>query len=442
MIRTLRRKFILTAMTAVSILLVVLIGAINVSNCLAEIGQAMQFLEILTGEDTVISPGGRKAFPQRLFDFQPGNGENGIPDGTYFTVRLDENGKVLHSDVSHAGGISGAEAEKYAAEALERGELSGRDGKFFYHIKESAAEDRREYQAAFVDFSDRLQTVLRILFLSAVIGAVCWMLMLLLVFFLAERAIRPIAENMEKQKQFVTDAGHEIKTPLAIILSNTDALELHSGESKWSRNIRAQTMRLTGLMQNLLTLAGTEEGGRKKSAAKLCLSDLLRETVQPFYEPACVKHLSFREDIDAGVMTEGNRDQLVRLFSALADNAVKYAEENGEAGVSLKRSDRSEIVIRFWNTCGTWPQGDPEKWFDRFYRGDSARTQKNGGYGIGLSVARAVTEAHGGTIGVKISRVQEREDMNALCLTDGRSGDGAHAALVVFTVRLRESSGR
>ncbi len=445
MIRTLRKKFILTAMTAVSILLLVLIGAINASNCLAEIGQAEQFLEMITGPDTAVppdTPREQKGFPGRLFGFQAGSDGSGIPDGNYFTVSLGENGEVIRSDVSHADGLSGSEAAEYAVRAVETGAMSGRDGRFLYRVEESAAGEDSVYEVAFVDFSNRLQSILRILFLSVVTGILCWLLMLLLVFLLAERAIRPIAENMERQKQFVTDAGHEIKTPLAIILSNTDALELHSGESRWSRNIRIQTMRLNGLMQNLLALAGAEEGGREISAEELCLSDLLRETVQPFYEPACVKNLSFREDIDSGVMMRGNREQLAQLFSILADNAVKYAQDGGEAEVSLKRAERGEILIRFRNTCGTWPEGDPEKWFDRFYRGDSARTQKNGGYGIGLSVARAVAEAHGGSVGVKIRRPEEREAADAGMLPEKKNGTGGSGAVVIFTVKFRESAGR
>ena len=440
MIRTLRKKFILTAMMAVSILLIVLIGAINAVNCLAEISQAEQFLKIVTGPT---DPAPRDASEERngiagrLFRFPAGAGEERMHRESYFIVSLENGGTVIRSDVSHISGVSEAEAAEYAASALEKGEMSGRDGRFFYRVEEYSSGDVREYTVAFVDFSERMQSILRILFLSAVIGLFCWLLMFLLVFLLSERAIRPVAESMERQKQFVTDAGHEIKTPLAIILSNTDALELHNGESRWSRNIRAQTVRLNGLMQNLLTLAGIEESAGKPEAADLCVSDLLRETIQPFYEPACAKNISFRENIESGVMMRGNREQLVRLFSVLTDNAVKYADEGGEAEVSLQRTERGEILLRFWNTCTTRPEGDPEKWFDRFYRGDSARTQKSGGYGIGLSVARAVAEAHGGFIDVDIREGSPKE-ANPKDSSGGEEG----GAVVTFTVKLQDSGKR
>lgn len=229
--------------------------------------------------------------------------------------------------------------------------------------------------------------------------------MLLLVVGLSKRAIRPIAVNMEKQKQFVTDAGHEIKTPLAIILANTDAMELHNGESKWSRNIRTQTERLSGLMKNLLTLSRMDEGNVMTAMTELDISGLVREAADTFKEPAALKHIQIITSIKGDLKLHANREQMVQLVSVLLDNAVKYSPENDSIELVLDGSQR-EIVLKCRNACHALPEVPADRLFDRFYRGDTARTQKSGGYGIGLSVARAIVEAHKGTI----KAVYEKED--------------------------------
>ncbi len=203
---------------------------------------------------------------------------------------------------------------------------------------------------------------------------------------------------MEKQKRFVTDAGHEIKTPLAIIMANTDALELHQGETKWSRNIRGQTERLSGLMQNLLTLSRMDEGTAGTLMSECSLSEMTRDAVAQFREPAENRGISVLCDIAENVTVTGDKVRLLQLLTILLDNAVKYAEGGTpEIRVSVSRQERT-AVLRISNTCFLGQDEDPGKWFERFYRGDSARTQKSGGYGIGLSAASAIVRLHKGSV--------------------------------------------
>ena len=236
-----------------------------------------------------------------------------------------------------------------------------------------------------------------VLLVSCVGGLLCWFTMLLLVILLSKRAIYPIAQNMEKQKQFVTNAGHEIKTPLAIILANTDAMELHNGKNKWSQNIRAQTVRLNGLMQNLLTLAKMDESGDGVPMSEFSAYLLMEETLDLFRETAEEKGITLQTELATDIMLRANRESIMQLVSILLDNATKYTPLNGNITVSLKKTDK-QAVLQVKNTCEEPPEENLEKMFDRFYRGDTARTQSRGGYGIGLSAARAITEAHGGTI--------------------------------------------
>ena len=231
-------------------------------------------------------------------------------------------------------------------------------------------------------------------------GFAVWALMLLVVILLSRQAILPIARNIEKQKQFVTDAGHEIKTPLAIILANTEAMELRNGENKWSRNIKAQVSRLDGLMKDLLTLARSDEAHIDLPKEEVNMSLLLSDCTDMFIESAALRGVSFESDIPENITLTSHKEYLIRIISTLLDNAVKYAKPESTVAIHLAQHEKTtELCIR--NTCEALPACDPEKLFDRFYREDTARTQKNGGYGIGLSAARAMISLLGGSIGAK-----------------------------------------
>lgn len=264
---------------------------------------------------------------------------------------------------------------------------------FLYRISETKRAEGKVI--ILLDNGMQISSFFTILFISVGAGIFGWLMMLLLVILLSRKTIAPVARSIEKQKQFVTNAGHEIKTPLAIILANTDAMELHNGENKWSKNIRAQTLRLSGLMQNLLMLAKMDESSTKLPMCEFDISTAAEDTVGAFIEPAALKGIMIEQNIKKGIRLNGNRDSIVQLMTVLLDNAVKYTESGGVIRAELYGSEKN-ITLSIANTCE--PIDHPEKLFDRFYRGDSARTQKNGGYGIGLSVAQAIAELHKGSI--------------------------------------------
>ena len=190
-------------------------------------------------------------------------------------------------------------------------------------------------------------------------------------------------------------------------------MELHNGENKWSKNIRAQTLRLSGLMQNLLMLAKMDESSTKLPMCEFDISTAAEDTVGAFIEPAALKGIMIEQDIKKGIRLSGNRDSIVQLMTVLLDNAVKYTESGGVI--------RAELYGE--------PIDHPEKLFDRFYRGDSARTQKNGGYGIGLSVAQAIAELHKGSItaeNVSASASESRTDTT----------DKQNTNMLMFTVKI------
>lgn len=415
MIRALQKKFVVTAMIAVTVLLLVVLGALNVFNAVSNARQTEFLLDDLGRRQAAFFPRTEDdAPPPAAAGSEPGSGSPGIsaegPPGSfesgrrrgfldepmddnmrmsalYFVADLDDQGRVLRTDVSHIASVSEDEAAELAL-GLDVEQTGGSVGSYRYKIY---PRPEGGYRIVFLDSAVRRNAVTRVVLLSLLLGSVSWLLMLALVIALSRRAIRPIAENMERQRQFVTDAGHELKTPIAIILANVDAMEMRGGESKYSRNIRSQAVRLSELMKNLLTLARVDEYSVLKQPQRLDFSSLCGEVFLPFREAAELKHIRYVMDLQEGLELTGDRNLLSQLCSILADNAVKYCPEDGEIGIFLRAENR-RVCLRVSNTVTEVP--DLERIFDRFYRADSSRNQKSGGFGIGLSAAQTIAHLH------------------------------------------------
>ncbi|HNX64148.1 MAG TPA: HAMP domain-containing sensor histidine kinase [Oscillospiraceae bacterium] len=394
MIRTLQKKFVLTAMLAITILLLALLGAINIGNAFINESQNERLLEFLINNQMpgMQPPPARGEMPGFL---EAPLNENKKMSAVFFTAKIDYDRKIVGIDVSRIASVSEDEAKEIVETVLVNRKSEGITHGFRYKSVDLKTENATIY--LFLDTSAASHNVLRILFLSAFIGIICWGAMLLLVVLLSKKAIRPIAENMERQKQFVTDAGHEIKTPLAIILANTEAMELYNGENKWSVNIKEQVNRLSGLMQNLLTLSKADEISAAQKKEQADISELTQQSVDMFRETMELKGLTIEKHIEPYIKRAVNKELFLRLISILTDNAVKYAKNDSNISVRLMKQDKN-IYFEITNFCENLPECPADKLFDRFYRADSARTQKSGGYGIGLSAARSIAEAHGGAI--------------------------------------------
>lgn len=423
MIKTLKRKFIVSAMIAVTVLLVTMLGAVNAVNAWTTAQDTERLLENLVqmesdgrpempqgeqppeGEAPPELPAGENGFrpegePPAQREEGRGKGfmaevftENDRLSAVYFTV-WTRDGEVVRSDVSRISTVSETDAAALAQSVLAEDAAEGRTDSFRYA---SARNRNGETVYVFLENSARRNAVLRVVALSALAGLGGWLLMLGLVCLLAKKTIAPLAENMDRQRQFVTDAGHELKTPLAIIQANTEAMELIAGESKWSRNIKTQTARLTELTQNLLTLARADEVPSLGSLAPVELSALAEKTAQMFQTPMEQKGLRLEAKLSPGLVVRGSEDQLRSLLSILLDNAVKYASENSALRLSLKGEEKT-CTLRLENRCDKLPDCPPERLFDRFYRADAARTQSSGGFGIGLSAAQVIVLRHRGRL--------------------------------------------
>lgn len=385
MLKTLRRKFVVTAMAAVTVLFLVLLGGINVVNWWLNSRDTDMMLLALSEGEGIIRPdrGGDGLFHPPL------DGDAAI-SAVYFAVRLDSEGEAIYTDVSRISSVTEEEAAEYAEAAAASGQTKGREGRFKYRV--TTSRNGRGSVAVFLDVSGDIRSMLIVAVLSLLAGAACWIAALLVVMLLSKRAISPIAESMKRQKQFITDAGHEIKTPLAIIRANADALELHQGESRWSRNIQRQTERMDELMKRLLTLARLDEGGAAAPVeTEFSVSGLIEEAAAQFREPAEAAGLGLSSDIAPDLLMRGVPEAVTELAGILLDNAVKYSETGSRISLSLRR-EGGNIMLRVRNRCSE-PPSEPERLFDRFYRGDAARTQSTGGSGLGLSIARALAES-------------------------------------------------
>ena len=395
MIKTLQKKFIVTAMTAISVLLILLLGTINIIN-IGTVGKQIEAkLEMISKNEG--DPHNISTPPEDSPPRAPGakNDYDTLISSNFFVIRFDKSGNIVYTDVSRISSVSEEEAKELAEKIYTQNELSGKIDGFEYMVKDSRMGFGKV--AVFLDTSDDIYSYIRVLVLSSAIGIACWLLMLLFVILLSKRAIRPIAENIERQKQFVTNAGHEIKTPIAIIQSNTEAMELYNGESKWSKNIKEQTVRLNELMKNLLTLARMDENNDKLVLSDCSLSQLLTDNIECFRETLALRRITLQTNIQPMISLHANKEHITQLISVLMDNAVKYTNEGGNIFVSLEGNNK-RIKLQFKNTCQQLPPAPPEKLFDRFYRADEARTQKNSGYGIGLSIAQSITETYKGRI--------------------------------------------
>lgn len=396
MIKILQRKFIVTAMTAISVLLILLLGTINIINIVSVGKQIDANLEMISQnegnpDNIPMAPGDMP--PRKPYGMK--NDYDTFMSSNFFVVRFDRNGDIVYTDVSRISFVSEQEAKDLAEKVYTQNDLSGKIDSFKYMVRDSRMGIGKV--VVFLDTSGDIYSYIRVLFLSATIGISCWLFMLLFVILLSRRAIRPIAENIERQKQFVTNAGHEIKTPIAIIQSNTEAMELYNGENKWSKNIKEQTVRLNELMKSLLTLARMDESGADLILSDCSISQLLMDNTECFKETLELRGITLRTSIQPTVSFRADKEHITQLISVLMDNAVKYTNDNGSIFVSLEGNDK-RIKLQFKNTCQQLPPVPPDKLFDRFYRADEARTQKNGGYGIGLSVAQSITESYKGRI--------------------------------------------
>lgn len=398
MIRKLQRKFIMITMTAITLVMIVLVGGINMINFYQIDRKVDGVLNLLIRNDG--------KFPD--FDKNNTNAtkvnywmnfemtEETQYETRYFVVKSDREGDFLMVDTSHIAAVTEIEAQDYITRILDRTKTGGYIGNYKYLTQERPYG----FLTVFVDCRSQIQTVTLYIVISFAIVVTCLLLVFIFIMVFSKRAVRPIIESLEKQKRFITDAGHEIKTPLAIISADADVLELSQGSNEWLESIRNQTARLDQLVKNLLSLSKMDEENIQLTFLDFYISNAVMEAAAPFAAVAETQGKTFELHIEEGLVINGDETGIRQLVSILVDNGVKYAQEGGEIKVYLKQSGKS-VKLEVYNTGDELPRENLDKLFDRFYRTDSSRSRDTGGYGIGLSIAKNIVRAHKGKIFAK-----------------------------------------
>jgi len=311
----------------------------------------------------------------------------------YFTVKFDTGGTVLAVDTSKIAAVDANRAEEYARQMLSADSSSGYLESYKY--LRGVTEDGSIIYV-FLDATRELKSVRSFLLSSLVISGVGIVLIFILVLLLSDFALRPIIESYEKQKRFITDAGHEMKTPLTVISANAEVIEMESGESQWTEGIKSQVAKLASLTEKLVILSKMEEGV-KLEMSEFSISEAIFDTCEQYKSIAMSRGASFELRIAEGVTMVGNEGEMRRCMTLLLDNAFRYVNDRGSVTVSAQKY-ATGVELCFSNTTDGVEKGSLDRWFDRFYRTDLSRNSDTGGSGIGLSVVQAIVRAHGGSV--------------------------------------------
>ena len=382
MIRGIRSRFIRIAVAVLAVAMVlvtVIINAANWVNVRAELIETVSYL----GD-------GGKSFGRR------GSGarhmRNALDESRFFSVTVGDDGTCTLRDASRVTQSDSEDLQVLATSALSAGRDQGFYGDWLY------ARRQEGRVAVFLNCETRLTRVRQLALISALACVGCVALAGLLVALFSSRAIRPLVENAVMQKQFITDAGHELKTPLTVISANMDVLALETGENEWIRSTRKQVANLRGLVGEMIYLSRLDEEDARLKMEEVDFSALTLQTAEPFGGMAEFAGKALETDIEQGLRLMGDAQALGRLVSILLDNAVKYAPEGDTIALTLRRERRQLVLCTENGLAEPLPDEALRHLFDRFYRAEPSRSRESGGYGIGLSVARAVAEKHGGSI--------------------------------------------
>jgi two-component system sensor histidine kinase CiaH len=407
MIKSLRRKLIAASMFSLAVVLFVILGGVN----------WMSYQKVVSDADAILAVLGSNGgiFPQREHtgggqqgegvqpvkpgeDFRGGRMPGMSPEtpyeSRYFSALVSEQGEVVLTETGQIAAVDAADAADYALRVWNSGRSSG----FLEDYRYLRCDEAGGSRIIFLDCGRSLSAFRTTLLASVALALVGLTAVLVLLLILSKRIVRPVAESYEKQKRFITDAGHELKTPLTIISADTDLAEMEWGENPWLTDIRRQTQRLTGLTNDLIYLSRMEEERPQLQWIEFPISDVVEEMAQSFQAPAKSQNKQLSVSIQPMVAYTGDEKAVRQLISVLLDNALKYSPAGGSLSLRLEKRGRG-IQIAVSNTTAQPIERETlVHLFDRFYRADPSRNTQTGGYGLGLSIAKSIVTAHKGKI--------------------------------------------
>lgn len=331
--------------------------------------------------------------PPAMFGYRPGRRNS--PSG-FYEITFTQDGEVETVSKRGIAEDAGTDVQEYVMDAVKKNAEKGKTGSYKFGIRKNPDGSGK---VILVDNSIQLHMLFDILKIAGLIGAGIFALLVIVLFPVSNRMADIFVRNAEQQRRFITDAGHDLKTPVAIARANLDVLELRQGKNKWSSNVRTQVDRMEHLVQDLIMMARLDEGKNEETVQEIELSTLADEIWQEYQPSMKQKQIHGDLKLQETASFRGSGSLIRRLFCLLMDNAVQYTPEEGSIRLSVK-PDKKRTRIILANSVTQLPSEKPEKLTERFVRGDSARTQKSGGSGIGLAAARRIAEKHHGKLTV------------------------------------------
>ena len=305
----------------------------------------------------------------------------------YFVIMADRNGEYLASFNNDE--IKAEKAQLYVTAILNNNDETGMINSYQYY----QADKSNGTMMVLTDKSYEMDMLKQLKRTTIIIGSIALIILSVLAYFLSKKSIQPIKVAFNKQKQFVSDASHELKTPLTVISTNADVLEGEIGENKWLSYIKVQTERMSVLVNDLLNLTRMENNSNDLICADFDLSKAITNTALPFECQAFESNKTFEVDVEEGITINGSEKHIKQMAAIFIDNALKYSNAGGTIRVSLKRIGDKKVLSVF-NTGSGIRESDKEKIFERFYRSDVSRNRATGGYGLGLAIAKSIIDRH------------------------------------------------
>ena len=398
MIKDLRRKFIRITMFAVAMVMILLCLIVNIANYLSVNSELNQKLDMIYENQGTIPMPAKDGKPPEAAGGGPFSREE--PYSTrYFVLKFDDSGNLSEKSLEHIAAVTESDVDEFLDVAVKAAGGYGYYSGYKYYV---AKQGENRNIAIFIDCYDDLRKIYTVGILSIAAMAVCIVLVYVIVVMLSGRVIAPMIKNEQKQKQFITDAGHELKTPITVIAKSLTVLEMEVGKQKWIDKAMLQTEKLKNLVNSLVSLAKMDEGVGILKKDTFDISDAITDTAQSFADFAEAQGHKLNISVAPGIRYTGDEYAVRQLASVLIDNAVKYAEPDTDIYFEMKK-DKKGVSISTRNACSGISPEDTKRLFDRFYRPDKSRNNATGGFGIGLSLARSIAEGHNGSIYAKLT---------------------------------------
>ncbi len=385
----LKRNFILIVMGMMTVLLLGSFAVINLSSHQYNVSDINDRLTEIANRDGL----------QPQFDGgdKPGFGQFTDPDfriDAYIAVRISEDGEIFGITTGSIANINVTKIQALVDLTLAKDKPNGEIQGWKFLLQEKSYG----YILVYMDVTGQTQLENNLMMISGGILSLVWLVMLGLALFLSRWIARPVEKAFATQTRFVADASHELKTPIAVINANLAVLESTGKKpNKWLGYIQAETGRMNGLVNSLLTLATMDDPSFRRNDSTFMLDDLVDSCVLPFESLMFESGINLTVDCEQGVPMTGDWDKLGQMIRILLDNAVKHTKAGGTIAIELKRKGNKK-VLTVLNQGESISSIDGAKIFERFYRTDFARDRDSGGYGLGLSIARTIVDLHKGKI--------------------------------------------